>query len=289
MAERVDLHTHSTASDGSDSPATLVHHARRIGLSAIALTDHDTLTGLEAARAEAASVDGLLFVPGVELSAEHPGGTMHLLGLGVCPRGSELQAVVEELRNAREQRNPKIVQTLRDLGVDMTMDDVLAEVGGERGEAARVVSRVHIASALKRKGAVRDTQEAFDRYLTKGAPAYVERHRVEPSRAIRAILDAGGDAILAHPPQLRCRNHAHLERVLRDLVDVGLTGLECYHSTHTSDQVRLYLDLAKKFGLLVSGGSDYHGGGKDNVSLGRPVVPLSMIDRDALHRWSSVA
>jgi 3',5'-nucleoside bisphosphate phosphatase len=279
MARRfVDLHTHSTASDGSCWPERLIASADKAGLAAVALTDHDTLAGLAAAARAAAECPQLRFVPGIEISAVYGPGVMHILGLNIDPAAEPIATLAETLRKAREQRNPKILARLGELGIAITMDDVLAEVGGSQDPADRVVSRMHISQALVKLGAARTIQDAFGRFTGKEGAAYVEKERLAPGEAIGAIVASGGIAFLAHPPELRCENRAQLERLVRELKDVALGGLEVYHSSHSPEQTRTYLDLARRLGLAISGGSDYHGRGKPEVSLGHPRVPIEMID-----------
>ncbi len=277
MRRFIDLHTHSSASDGSVSPEDLPALADRKRLAAVALTDHDTTDGLAAARAAASQYPDLCFVAGVEVSARPPSGTLHILGLGIDEASAALVKLVEYLRGARTRRNPKIVALCRQLGLKISMDDVLAAAAA-CGSPQEVISRVHIADALLRNGCVRSTQEAFDKYLARGKPAYVERERLSPSDTIAAIRSAGGLAVLAHPVQLEYDNLAQLERIVRGLIDHGLEGIEAYHSNHTDRQVRQYLDLAKRFSLAVTGGSDFHGPVKAGVFLGIPRVPISVIE-----------
>ena len=283
MRRFIDLHTHSTASDGSVNPEDLPALADRKRLAAVALTDHDTIDGLAAARAAAGKYPKLRFVAGVEVSAKPPSGTLHILGLAVDERSAALTELVEYLRGARSRRNPKIVALCRQLGLNIHMDDVLAAAAA-CGSPQEVISRVHIADALLRNGCVRSTQEAFDKYLGRGAQAYVERERMSPGKTIAAIAAAGGLAVLAHPVQLKCANLAQLERIVRGLIACGLEGIEAYHSNHTDRQVRHYLNLAKRFGLAVTGGSDFHGPAKPQVRLGQPRVPISVIEERFVER-----
>jgi hypothetical protein len=168
------------------------------------------------------------------------------------------------------------------------MDDVRACVPRRQAGEPDIVSRVHLAEALRRKGYAKNRHEAFEKYVGQGAAAYVEKERLSPGRAIAAITDAGGMALLAHPVQLRCENRAQLERALRELMDAGLGGIEAYHSDHTPRQTRQCLDLAKQYGLVVSGGSDYHGAGKPEVRLGHPRAPVSVVGEQQLQAWARV-
>lgn len=278
MRRFVDLHTHSTASDGGTSPGELIAAADRLGLAAVALTDHDTLSGLAEARAAAGQTGDLLFIGGIEVSVRFTGGTMHVLGLGVDGGDEGLVALTRRLQQARDQRNPKIVRKLRDLGIDISTDDV-ADVARQlhAGQDCAVTSRVHIAETLRRMGHARTIADAFERYVGAGARAYVDKDRPTPRDAIAAITAAGGLAVLAHPCHLNCANRAQLERVVRDLMHWGLSGIEAYHSDHTPLQTRQVIDLARRLHLGVSGGSDYHGTCKTDIQLGHPRVPVAAL------------
>ena len=278
MRHFVDLHTHSTASDGALSPRELVRQAEARRLAAVALTDHDTTEGLRCARAEADGFSRLRFINGIEVSAKFPSGTLHILGLGIDERSPALQRLLGRLRAARRQRNPKIITRLRVMGLEITMADVLAAAGapGRAGEKT-VIGRMHIAETLRLKGYVRSTAEAFEQYLGDNTPAFVDKERVDPAEAIAAIHRAGGVAVLAHPIQLRYQNRAQLEQIVRNLLRDGLDGIEAYHGDHTARQTHLYLDLARRLGLVVTGGSDFHGPLKPQASLGRPRVPIAAI------------
>ena len=278
MRRWVDLHTHSTASDGALAPAQLVAAADAARLAAIALTDHDTVEGVAEALAAAERFPELTLIPGIEVSATFPRGVMHILGLGIDPQSRAIADLSGGLREARAQRNPQVIALLQALGLPITMDDVLAVVpdGQARGGQA-VVSRLHIAEALRRKGVVSSTQQAFERYLGAGCPAYVDKERLPPAEVIAGIRAAGGVAVLAHPVQLRCGNRAQLAEVVGPLVRSGLQGIEIHHSDHSAAQTRIYLDLARRFDLLITGGSDFHGRHKPHVALGHPRTPRAVL------------
>jgi predicted metal-dependent phosphoesterase TrpH len=278
MRRFVDLHTHSTASDGAASPRELIRLAEGKRLAAIALTDHDTTAGLSEAADEARACPLLRFVPGVEMSAKFPKGTLHILGLGIDPCAPAIQRMISHLRAARDERNPRIVAALRALGCPIDMDDVRAIASGGGELAAHTVGRVHIAEALRRKGCVKTVADAFQRLIGQGCPAFIDKEKIAPADVIRAIAESGGAAVLAHPPQLLYENLAQLERIVRSLVGEGLAGIEAYHSDHTPEQTREYMKLARRFGIGVTGGSDFHGAAKPDVKLGRPPVPLAAIE-----------
>ncbi len=286
MRRFVDLHTHSSASDGNLTPAELVAYADAQGLAAIALTDHDTTSGLGEAGRAAEAFPELRFIPGVEVSARFPNGTLHMLGYDFDADSPAMRNLIGQLVECRADRNPKIVENLQAMGIDISMADVEAVVVELRGGVGDgVISRVHIAKALCSRGAVRSLDDAFARYIGAGAPAFVEKDRTPAVEVIGAIHDAGGVAVLAHPSQLACANHAQFERVLRDLIHAGLDGLEAYHGMHTPEQIRLYRAMARRLGLAITGGSDYHGRTKPEVSLGRPRVPVAAITGELATRF----
>jgi hypothetical protein len=257
----VDLHCHSTASDGTLAPAAVVQLACRNGLSALALTDHDTIGGISEAANEAAKL-GLDFLPGIEISCECFPGTMHLLGYGVDPESTFLRDLTRRLIEARDDRNPRIIRKLNELNVAITMAEVEAESGGG------VVGRPHIAAILLRKGYVSSIKQAFDKYLGTSGAAYFDKERIPPREAFDLIHRSGGLPVLAHPVQLRTGNDGELARIIKDCVDLGLIGLEVIHSDHNAELVDKYSALAEKFGLLKTGGSDFHGSNKKDIDLG---------------------
>ena len=278
MRSFVDLHTHSNASDGRNTPAEVIALADRIGLAAAAITDHDTTAGLAEARTAAESFGDLHFVPGIELSAKFSSGTLHILGLGIDQEAPDLRALTRNLVEARNQRNPKIIARLQELGMDVDISDVLAVMSGSPTSVRdRIVGRMHIAEALRRKGYVHSTAEAFERYLGDTGSAFVDKERLTPREVIEPIHRAGGLAILAHPVHLVYENSAQLALMVRRLVDAGIDGLEVVHPDHSPFQARTYLQLARRLGLMVSGGSDYHGQAKPHVRLGHPRVPLTLL------------
>lgn len=277
MRRLVDLHTHSTRSDGQYAPAEVVRLADSRRLAAVALTDHDTFAGVAEARAAADNCPELRFVAGIEVSARFSPGTLHILGLGIDTDAPSIARLAQRLRDARNARNPRMIERLQDLGVDVNMDDVRETAGAKDGDDDRIVGRLHMAETLRRKGFVATTREAFDRYVGKGAPAYVDKEKMDPAETISAIRHAEGVAVLAHPTQL-CQADDELEPLVRRFMEAGLNGIEAYHSDHSPAQTRLYLRLAERLGLFVSGGSDFHGSAKPDAALGTPRVPLSMVE-----------
>ena len=257
----IDLHTHSTFSDGSDTPEALVALGAQVGLSAMALTDHDNMGGadqfLQACRRR-----GITGLTGVEISAEVPSGSLHILGYGIDPTHAELLKHLDRVLDGRAWRNEQILQKLNELGLVLTWAEVAAQAGED------VVGRPHFARAMQKRGYISSTQEAFDNYLAKGKPAYVDRYRLAPADGIRLIRAAGGLAVIAHPFTWIAES-TEFESALVGLVQQGLGGIEAYYPEHGHERKIAYLRLAHKLGLVVTGGTDYHGAAKPNVALGK--------------------
>ena len=257
----IDLHTHSTVSDGSDPPSRIPELAAEAGCSAVALTDHDRLDGLAAAARRAAEV-GVTLVPGCEISCEVRKGTMHLLVYFVEAGDGPLQNELVRLQEARATRNRRLVRVLADdLGLPVTLEEIEAEAGGDG------VGRPHVAAVLVRKGVVASVQEAFDRFLAKGQPGYVEKERLYPSDAMRLARESGGVPVIAHPLSLGLDPPA-LETALKELVDAGLAGLEAIYGRYTPEERLGLADLARRYDLVVTGGSDHHGTYKPDLHVG---------------------
>jgi predicted metal-dependent phosphoesterase TrpH len=257
----IDLHTHTTASDGGLAPSELVRQADQAGLKALAITDHDTIDGLAEAVQAGRGLD-LEVVPGVEISIEVGlKGGAHLVGLWVRPGHQGLQTGLERLQEARRQRNPRMLAKLNELGLALSMEEVEAQAGGGQ------VGRPHFARALVGKGLADSVGEVFSRWLGAGAQAYVAKERLSPEEGISLVREAGGVPVLAHPGLLDLDRHG-LESLLRKLRGLGLEALEAYYSEHDLATRRNLISLAARLGLAVSGGSDFHGHSKPQVRLG---------------------
>jgi predicted metal-dependent phosphoesterase TrpH len=257
----VDLHLHTTASDGVMSPSEIVRYAKAKGLQAIAITDHDTIEGLEEGLSEGKRI-GFEVIPGIEISAVHSPGSMHLLGFFLDIYHPLLNERLGYLQKARAERNPKIAEKLSRLGIDLTYEEVLKVSGGGQ------VGRPHFAQVLLGKRYVRSFQEAFDRFLKKGAPAYVDKFRFTAKEALHFINEAKGIAVLAHPNTLGMNGYSELENLLVQLVEEGLKGVEVYYPEHSASEVAQYKILAERYGLLLTGGTDYHGIDKNSLDIG---------------------
>lgn len=261
-----DLHVHSNFSDGTDSPEQLVEQAAAAGLSTLALTDHDTVAGLDRAIA-AGERHGIEIIPGIEFTTEIPRAEVHILGYFLDRFNSGLLAELSRIRQGRIDRISLIVKKLRELGVAIEADEVFAIAGqGSPG-------RPHVARALIRRGTVQNFREAFQKYLDFRAPAYVPHYRLSPAGAVKLVKQAGGLPVFAHPVVSNC------DEIIPELAAAGLRGLEIYYPGYYADQIDHYLALASKYDLLATGGSDYHGADAKEMKLGDHTVPDDLVDR----------
>lgn len=243
-----ELHCHTTASDGLCSPVEVVRLAHRCGVELLAITDHDTLAANGAAIAAGTSL-GISVIPGIEISAWSNHGEVHVLGYGVRPSDPATQATLDALRNVREDRARRILHKLAQMGIRIPFEQVKRLAGDG------IIGRPHIARALVRVGAVQSEQEAFERYLAAGKPAFVPHEGLTPVEAVQLIHAAHGVAVLAHPGLYR----GDLNALLAEMMAAGLDGLEVFYPLHTAEHTRLYADIARRNDLLMTGGSDFHG------------------------------
>ncbi|MBS0151639.1 MAG: PHP domain-containing protein [Nitrospira sp.] len=257
---RLDLHLHTTHSDGSCTPSEVIGLAHQAGVTTLAITDHDIMTGVAEAITAGAHY-GIDVIPGVEISSLNGQSELHILGYFLDWQDPVLNQRFKTLRDSRHRRNPQIIERLQALGIDITYDEVRALAGSDS------VGRPHIARALMDKQVVSSAKEAFDRFLADGKPAYVPRDLPSPTEAIHWIKAAGGLAVLAHPTWVKLAGRSLIDLV-RDLKSSGLDGVEVYYSTHAARQTREYLSLAQQLGLLVTGGSDFHGLTKPDIDVG---------------------
>lgn len=273
----IDLHMHSTCSDGAFEPEYLVRWAHRLGLKAIALTDHDTMRGVRRAMNEGAKL-GIEVIPGCEISVAYSQGTFHLLAYFIEPENTAFTAKLDEIAENRHKRNRKIVGKLAEFGMPVTYE----EIREEAGEA--VTGRPHIARVLLKRGYVKSTQEAFDQWLGDGKPCYFEKETFGPREAIEHVRKCGGVPVMAHPLWLNRENVDDLEKYLGELRNMGLLGVECIYSDHPPEFRAQCIEIAKRLGLVVTGGADFHGGvTKPEVSLGSGAgggfkVPAELLD-----------
>lgn len=263
----IDLHIHTNASDGTLSASEILRLAEKIGLEAIAITDHDTVDGVIAAQT-AGIPESIDFLTGIEISAAMPRrlrslGSCHILGYGIDPENPSLKDALHVLQDARRNRNPRIIEKLQELNLDITMDDVILQATNDH------VGRPHIANTLKKKKIVSTIDEAFEKYLAPGRPGYVDKYRIGCRDAIRLIRDAMGVPVLAHPFLINGGNRASLCSLIIALKDMGLMGLEVYYPAHPPDVASFLADIARRHGLLITGGTDFHGEISPHIQMGR--------------------
>jgi len=287
----IDLHAHTTASDGTWSPEQLVEESQRLRLEAVGIADHDTLDGFLAAQLHALQL-GVDLVCGIEISTRHlrkghpPVPHVHLLGYFLDgPARAGFHYWLNRIREDRNRRNREMVEKLRSLGLAVTIEEV-EELGGN------ITGRPHFAKLLVEKGYVSSLAEAFKRYIGENAPAYAPRHAPSTAEAIEQVRAGGGLAVLAHPARLVKNDFGMLEEILEELSAQGLDGIEVFHSEHSAEEQKLLLGIAQSRGLLVSGGSDFHGDRKADVNLGTGInfnlnIPIQVLEdlrRAARHR-----
>lgn len=262
----VDLHLHTNKSDGSLSPAEVVQNAANAKLSAIAISDHDMTEGIDEA-VTAGSTLGIVVIPAVEFSSKYNSRDVHILGYFIAHKNPELQEYLKVLKDARLERAAKIVKCLQDIGLDITFEEVLEQAG------TSAVGRPHIARFMLKHGYISEFSEAFEKYLKRGMPCYIEKFVYPPDELISLIHRLGGVAVIAHP------GLGGLDEFIPDLVKMGLDGFEAYHTDHGPEATKRYLEYAKKYGLIVTGGSDCHGPvSKHGLRIGTVQVPDEVVD-----------
>lgn len=292
-ARTIDLHIHSTASDGSLEPLEILSLAQKTGLAAFALTDHDSVEGAKKILAHPELLGPVLFLTGVEISAAPPinfklSGSFHILGYGLAVDHPELNLALERQQAARKNRNPEMIRRLNALGFAMTLDEVVAA-----SEAGAQIGRPHIARLMVKKGYCASINEVFDRYIGKGKPAYIEKARIDAANAIALVRSAGGIPVLAHPGLLDQMTPDTLDLLVSELKHMGLLGIEVLYPEHAPDQTRYFQKLSEKHDLLITGGSDFHGAINPEIRLGSGkgdlFVPYDLFERlkDALASQNS--
>lgn len=271
MKTVADLHMHTNHSDGTLNPTELARLAKAQGVDAVALTDHDTVTGIRELVEETNRL-GLEALAGVELSANFNPGTLHILGYGFDPEGP-LKEKLERFQKARAERNPRILEKLKSLGFPLALEEVR-----EISHAQNQIGRPHIARAMETKGYVKSYKEAFDKYLTKGGPAYVPKAAWSAQECIEMLHESGGVAVVAHPIQMKLQG-MELRAKIGELAEMGLDGLEVVHPDHKPEDREVFSRLADEFGLLTTGGSDFHGDHKPGIQLGQGRPPYENLER----------
>ena len=261
-----DLHLHTQFSDGTFTPEELAERAAKLGFSAIALTDHDTVEGCSRAAA-ACATEKLEFIPGAELTAEHEDTEVHILAYFVDTQNQALLTRIAEFQSVRQNRIREMVAAINKMGVPLKADDVFALAN------CKSPGRPHVARALVKAGLVANLDEAFDRFLKKGRPAWVPKTKMSALEGVELIHQAGGLAVMAHPGLNRT------DEIIPDLVDAGLDGIECFHTKHSTVMSERYLMMAEKFNLLVTGGSDCHGYSKNKPLIGTVRLPYEHVEK----------
>ncbi len=266
--KKIDLHTHSSASDGSLSPRALMSRAKEMDLAAIALTDHDTVGGIREA-AEAAAALHLEFIPGIELSVSYAHREIHIVGLFIDFENPSFLAQIQTVARAREVRNREMIARMHASGIDITPEKLYAEEGGD------IITRGNFANYLVNHGVVSTHREAFDKYLDRGKPFYIPRKKLTPEDAVAAIRTAGGIPVMAHPLLYKF-SETELEATVAHFTEIGIRAIEAYYSRNQAGDEARVKALAKRYGLLFSGGSDFHGAAKPDIELGRGTGNLSI-------------
>jgi predicted metal-dependent phosphoesterase TrpH len=261
----VDLHVHSTASDGKYTPEAIVSKAAGLGLKYLSLTDHDSVDGIEPAIKTAANFPGLTFIPGVELSTDLADGEAHILGYFIDYASPELKKELEKFRDSRSGRARRMVKKLAELGMEIDFSRV-QEIAGDGA-----IGRPHIAQAMQEKGYIGSFKEAFDKYIGHGGPAYVEREKITPAEAVTLITKSNGLPVLAHPFTVK-----DPEAMVITLKQAGLIGIEAYYKDNSPEATEATLKLAEKYGLIATGGTDFHGiADNREVMMGGVEVPVA--------------
>jgi 3',5'-nucleoside bisphosphate phosphatase len=260
----IDLHVHTKASDGTLSPEEVVRHAASMGLKAIAITDHDTLDGVSLAQAEGEKI-GFEVISGIEISTQWENGILHILGYYVDLEDPQLLESLHFLQSGRHERIPLILSKLAAVDVHISPEQVEHELAGG------VPGRPHVAKVMVKNHYVKNIQEAFDLYLGYGAPAYVDKRKLASVDAVKLIANASKLCVLAHPYSLGTKSVEHLTQIIKSFMPYGLAGIEAYYPKHTAAQTKVFIDVASKLGLAITGGTDFHGSNKPEIQIG--VVP----------------
>ena len=271
--KRIDLHTHSLCSDGSQTPADVVRTAKEAGLTAIALSDHDCIDGVQEAM-DAGKALGVEVIPAVELSAQSD-TELHILGYFIDIHNKKLQDMMAYALQVRDERQEEVCRKLNEQGFDITMDELREEANG------KVLCRAHFAQIMVRKGYAESVKDAFNRYLSVGCYAYSNRQALTGPEAVSLIHEAGGIAVAAHLHLIKMPDE-ELKEYLKSLIPYGLDGVEGYYTDYTPDMERRYRAMAEELGLVISGGTDYHGANKPHISIGKGKgdleIPYSVLD-----------
>ncbi len=276
MFEKVDLHTHTTHSDGFHSPEELINKAKTLGLRAISITDHDSISAFSEAYSIGRKI-GIEVIPGVELSTDIGESEVHILGYLFDVKNKDLKRYLKFFRDERYKRACRIIDKLNSLGFTLSIEEI------KLASKNSAIGRPHIAKLLHEKGYVKSYLEAFNKYLGNGCPAFEKKVHLSPQSAFKIINDAGGLAFIAHPGNMP-------EALLKDLIDAGVDGIEVFHPSHTPNKVNFYKGVVNEFFLLSSGGSDYHGGKReDDKNFGKIYVPYEILENMKKNQYRNSA
>lgn len=273
--KKIDLHCHTSASDGLLKPEKLLDLAVANELSYCAITDHDTVDGINEAIQYSKQLDVLTFIPGIEFSVDYPDGSFHLVGLEIDHRNEQMNEDIKYLKDKREKRGIRIVEDLNKHGIEIKYEDVNKVANGAS------LGRPHIARVLLNKGYGESLNEIFKNFMVKGKPGYIKKEKISLRRAIELIRLAGGVPIIAHPVSLNFKSWTDFESILQECIELGIRGIEVYAHMHTDEQVERFMDFANKYNLIISGGSDYHGDKDEKIGYygNERIIPFDIINQ----------
>jgi len=275
MTRKIDLHCHTTASDGLLTPAKLINLAVTNELSYCAITDHDTVDGLEEAIHESDGIHGFTFIPGIEFSVQYPHGTFHLVGLGIDHTNEQMFETITDLKEKRETRVIRIVKDLENHDINISLDEVYSEAKNA------ALGRPHIARVLLKNGYGNTIDDIFENFMVRGKPGFIKKEKISLEKAIELIILANGIPIIAHPISLNFHKWNDFENLLQECIKLGLQGIEVYARMHTEEEVEIFKKIANKYNLLISGGSDYHGDKNETIGYygDDKIIPFDIINQ----------
>jgi len=273
--KKIDLHCHTTASDGLLTPTELIHLAVENELSYCAITDHDTVDGLEEAIRESEDINEFTFIPGIEFSVQYPHGSFHLVGLGIDHTNEQMIETIINLKEKRETRVIRIVKDLENHNINISLDEVYIESNGA------ALGRPHVARVLLKNGYGNTLSEIFENFMIKGKPGFIKKEKISLEKAIELIILAKGIPIIAHPISLNFHNWNDFENLLQDCIKLGIQGIEVYAHMHTDEEVNVFKKIANKYNMLISGGSDFHGDKNETIGYygEDKIIPFDIINQ----------
>lgn len=274
----IDMHIHTTFSDGTYTPSNVIDLAHKTGLKAIAITDHDTIDGIQFAKQKAKDLN-IELIEGIEFSCGYNSIEIHILGYFLDITNKDFLSLLDSLKKTRDKRNKELIKKLQSIGIKLCLDDVASVCGGN------LITKAHFAKALVEKGYAKTTQDAFNIYLGKNKPAYISRDLIDYKQAIKYIKNTGGKAVLAHPYIYKL-SEKELETLIKNLKENNIDGIECYYPSNTTNQTNHLLNLAKKYNLKITAGSDFHGDNRKEVTLGN-IFLQNKVDYNILENFKN--